>query len=247
MESNKLNDFKDAYLDDFKYDDENISMLNWYANKILEKIGTNSSINILSLGIGHQVVSKTIIDALNPSSSKYTIIEGSDEIIKRYVNSQVLPENMEIVHSFFESYRANDLFDVIEMGFVLEHVDDPALVLNRFKEFLKKNGTIFIAVPNARSLHRMLGYHAGILNDPFKLSKYDLELGHKRYFDIDSIKALISKCELTIKRIEGIYLKPFTTDQLNRLDLPAEVYKALYEMGVQYPEISNSIVIEAGH
>jgi len=215
-EKENLNRYKRAYQDDFKFTGENLAMLKWYVFKIIEA-----------------------------GQSKYVILEGSEAIIKDYIKQLDLPSNVEIVHDYFENYETAILFDIIEMGFILEHVDDPVLILKRFKKLLNKNGSIFIAVPNAKSLHRMLGYRAGLLDDIFKLSEYDLSLGHKRYFDLESITDLILKSDLKIIRTEGIFLKPFTTDQLKKIDLPAEIFRALYEMGQRYPEISNAILIEA--
>jgi hypothetical protein len=42
-----------------------------------------------------------------------------------------------------------------------------------------------------------------------------------------------------------VYLKPLTTAQLGSLALPAEVRRALYDVGVEHPEICNAIYMEA--
>ncbi|MFQ5645764.1 MAG: methyltransferase domain-containing protein, partial [bacterium] len=137
-------------------------------------------------------------------------------------------------------------FDVIEMGFVLEHVDDPSLIIKRFAQMLHADGLLFAAVPNACSLHRLIGYHAGILESTHELSPADLALGHKHYFDKESFCNLITQIGLKIKKIEGIYLKPFSTSQLQTLNLSPEVQQALLTIGSTFPDICNSIYIEAG-
>ena len=40
-----------------------------------------------------------------------------------------------------------------------------------------------IVVPNARSLHRLIGERAGLIDDLYRLSEHDLAVGHRRYFD----------------------------------------------------------------
>jgi 2-polyprenyl-3-methyl-5-hydroxy-6-metoxy-1,4-benzoquinol methylase len=131
------------------------------------------------------------------------------------------------------------------MGFVLEHVDDPALILRRFKRFLKPDGFIGMAVPNARSLHRLIGQAAGLLDDPYRLSAADLRLGHKRYFDLDSFEQLVESEELVVRRARGLMMKPVTTSQLAALNLAPEVMRALYLVADGLPAISNGMYIEA--
>lgn len=58
--------------------------------------------------------------------------------------------------AYFEEYSPDEKFDVIIMGFVLEHVDNPDLILERYRHFLKPGGRLYIAVPNAKSLNRRL-------------------------------------------------------------------------------------------
>jgi len=50
---------------------------------------------------------------------------------------------------------------------------------------------------------------------------------------------------LKIGNTEGILLKPVTTGQLRSLNLPAAVVDGLLKVGVNHPEICNSILVEA--
>jgi SAM-dependent methyltransferase len=149
------------------------------------------------------------------------------------------------VQSYFEEYEPPSAVDVVEMGFVLEHVDDPALLLRRYGRFLAPGGLLAIAVPNARSLHRLVGQRAGLLADLFQLSEHDLALGHRRYFDLDSLRRLVLDAGLRVAACEGILLKCLPTGQLARLGLGAGVLEAFCEIGAGYPEIANAIYLEA--
>lgn len=245
MKKHNLDVYKDAYNDEFKFYDENILMLSWYVQRIIKTLRKNLYRSILSLGIGHKIVSKKIIVKLGQSLEKYLIVEGSQEIIKEFKNGIILPSNVAIVNSLFEEFDTEKKFDAIEMGFVLEHVENPLLLVQNYSNFLGNNGSLFIAVPNAKSLHRLIGHKAGLLDDIYKLSKYDLQYGHKRYFDLKTLSDLILEANLKIKNVEGIMLKPFSTFQLKSLDLAPKVVNSLFEIGVNYPEISNGIYIEA--
>ena len=135
-------------------------------------------------------------------------------MIAEFMAQWPLARKPEVVEAYFETFEPQRRFDAIEMGFVLEHVDDPGLIVRRFKQFLKPGGFIGMAVPNARSLHRLIGHEAGLLDDVYKLSAEDRQLGHKRYFDLESFKRLAESEGLTVCRARGIMMKPVTTRQL---------------------------------
>jgi 2-polyprenyl-3-methyl-5-hydroxy-6-metoxy-1,4-benzoquinol methylase len=131
------------------------------------------------------------------------------------------------------------------MGFVLEHVNDPGAIVRQYVQSLGPGGTMFIAVPNARSLHRLIGHEAGLLDNLYRLSAEDLLLGHQRYFDYESLCRLVLAAGLRIVNVEGVLMKPLTSGQMKSLNLPAAVAEGLLKVGVHYPEICNSILIEA--
>ncbi len=245
MDKSCLNCLKEAYAAGADFYDENIMMLQWYAKNMINSLKTRKSKSILSMGIGHGVVSSLIIREMIDSLENYCIVEGSDEIIKHFSSIHAELSKIEIICSMFEDFVPDKQYDAIEMGFVLEHIDDPERILNHYSLFLKPNGIIYIAVPNARSLHRLVGNKAGILKDIYALSDFDLTAGHKRYFDIDSLKALLKQCNFHICKIEGIFLKPVSSAQIRCLNLSEIILNGFLELARDYPEISNAIYIEA--
>lgn len=246
MPQEDLDALSPAYHASFKFTDENLILLSWYAKRIVATLLRERTEHLLSLGVGHQIVAQTILTAVADTLASYTIVEGSQTIIAEFREKMAgLPDWVRIEHAWFEEFSAAKPLDAIEMGFVLEHVNDPALVLGRFAKMLRRGGTLFIAVPNARSLHRMIGHEAGLLDDVYQLSEYDLQYGHKRYFDMESLTKLVLAAGLMIRSVEGLYLKPLTTEQMKKLELPQEIYAGLCRLSVTLPEISNAIYIEA--
>jgi hypothetical protein len=242
-EKKDLNLHASAYENTFCFHDENIAMLSSYADKIVNAIAKYPKANILSLGIGHRVVCQKIFDCLN-TNSHYSIVEGSLEIIQKAGDSLNLNSNIHIHHNYFEQYEPGREFNIIEIGFVLEHVDEPLEIVKKYKQYLSRNGRMFIAVPNARSLHRLIGQKAGLLDNLFQLSDSDKHLGHQRYFDYDSITDLITQAGLKIESIEGLYLKPFTTSQISSLNLSENIRNALCLCAKSLPQVSNGILVE---
>jgi SAM-dependent methyltransferase len=233
-----------GYRSDFKFHEENLQMLGWYAERFVMALGRAGARSLLSLGVGHQVVVRRILDQMGKGLESYTVVEGSSARIAELAASSVLPEGVRLVESFFETYVAPEPIDAIEMGFVLEHVDDPLEILTRYAAFLRPGGLLVVVVPNARSLHRLVGHEAGFLDDVYRLSPQDLELGHQRYFDLASIRELVERAGLRILRTEGVFLKCVTTAQLEALRLSAEVLRGFFQVGIAFPEICNAVYLE---
>ena len=238
-----LNAYQGAYTEQFPYHRDEEALLAAYARKIVEQLQGQRALRVLSLGIGGQRVSQAIRDRLDVTD--YHILEGSADIIARYRAETSPPTHVTIHHTYFEQAHFDQPFDAIEMGFVLEHVDDPGLILRRFRAFLKPTGVLFAAVPNARSLHRLLGHSAGLLTDLYALSQYDRQLGHKRYFDGDSISRLVEDSGYAILDKVGLVLKPLTTSQLQQLSLAPGIENALIDVGYGLPDICNGVLLTA--
>lgn len=240
-----LDQYKNAYEDSFPYYWDETLLLDAYVRKFISATSRLSNARALSLGIGRQIVSRALFDKI--SLSEYHIVEGSTEIINDYKKHAPPPDFVKIHNAYFEDVEFDRPFNLIEMGFVLEHVDDPELILRRYRQFLAPEGMLFIAVPNARSLHRLLGHAAGVMPDIYSLSQSDRDLGHKRYFDSDSISRLVMECGYRITGLHGLMLKPFTTGQIQSLGMGDKLDQALIEVGYDLPEIANGVLIEATH
>ena len=236
-QNNYLDELIHTYDDTFQYELDNRLILNWYPRRILLHAKGN---HLLELGVGHGYCSLV----LSNHFKRHVIVEGSREIITKF-KSKRGAERIEIVHSYFEEYVTEEKFDVILMGFVMEHVSDPHLILQRFRRYLNTDGSIFITVPNAHALNKRFGYEAGMLKTYDSLSEADLALGHRRLFTVDSLRSLVEEEDLIVQRMEGLFLKPITTDQILRLGLSEEILQAMLQVGIDYPELCVGILIEA--
>ncbi|MEO8870310.1 MAG: methyltransferase domain-containing protein [Granulicella sp.] len=234
-----------AYVPGAAYYDDNITLLRASLEQILRRTATLPSISLLSLGVGHRHVVKGLIEGLDGRLASYVIVEGSQEIIDLFNREVAPPPQVRLVHAYFEDFDTDQRFDVIEMGFILEHVTDPGLILERYKCFLEPGGRIMIAVPNAHSLHRLIGHSAGLLDDLHHLSEADIALGHRRYFNPVQIRSLVIESGLQVTDSAGLMLKPLTSAQLASLALGDQLITAMNEVAFGLPEVSNAIFIEA--
>jgi 2-polyprenyl-3-methyl-5-hydroxy-6-metoxy-1,4-benzoquinol methylase len=236
--SRDLDSESTEYQDGAKTSFENELILNWYPKRILNRIIHGR--DVLELGIGHGYTPLWFAQ----KSNRHVIIDGSQLVIDRF--KQKHPKyNGEIVFSYFEDFDTNELFDYIIMGFILEHVDDPSVILKRFKKFLKLDGKLYVAVPNGKSLNRRLGFAMGMIDDLYSLNQNDIALGHKRQYCVQSLKQDMQAAGFEVKHTEGIYLKPFPLRFLQGIDSPEQNFQALMEVGIEFPELCVAILVEA--
>lgn len=236
MENNLDNHVK-AYQGKNIYDFDNGIQLKWYPERVVQFSPGASS--LLELGLGHGITA----DVFGRHFRRHMVIDASRAVIENF--RQRFPDSKaEIVESFFESFETNERFDVIVFGYILEHVEDPILILKHFRKFLAPGGRMFVTVPNAEVLNRRLGHLAGLLPDMQELADHDRLLGHKRYYTVDSLRKTLTESGYEIRRLEGIYLKPLTTQQMISLNLDERIILALCKVAVEYPELSCSLLAE---
>lgn len=235
--TNKLDVHVAAYQGDNLYDFDNEILLTWYPQRVLHHAGTAGSLLELGLGHGHT------IDIFSSHFARHVVLEGSPAVIQNFHEKH--PQcRAEIVETWFENFTTDERFDVIVMGFILEHVDDPVLILRRFRDFLAPGGKMFVAVPNAEVMNRRLGQLAGLLADVTILSENDVLLGHQRFYTAASLSSDIAEAGCGVDLLEGIYLKPFTTSQIVSLKLDRKIIDAMCLLGIDHPELSCGLLAE---
>lgn len=236
---NKLDSHVGAYQGDNIYDFDNEILLNWYPQRIIDLVVESKNKSLLELGLGHGYSTNVFSKEFN----KHVVLDGSKAVIDNF-KSNFSDCNVEIIETYFETFETKEKFDVIVLGFILEHVDDPCEILEKYRDFLAPTGKMYVSVPNATVLNRKLGNLAGMLPNVELLSENDVLLGHKRYYTVETLREDILKSGYTVEEIEGIYLKPFTTKQILSLDLQDEIINALCQVGIEYPELSCGILAE---
>jgi 2-polyprenyl-3-methyl-5-hydroxy-6-metoxy-1,4-benzoquinol methylase len=235
--TSKLDEHVKAYQGQNLYDFDNYIQLNWYPYRILDLAASATS--ILELGVGHGITT----NIFSKYFYRHVVLDASPAVINNFKKN--FPDcSAQIIETFFEKFESDEKFDIIVLGFVLEHVDNPVEIMAYFKNFLSPEGKMFVTVPNAEVLNRRLGYIAGILPDMKQLSEHDLMCGHKRYYTVQSLAEEAKNAGYKIERLEGIYLKPFTTTQIMSLNFDQSIINALCEVGLSYPELSCGILAQ---
>ena len=194
--------------------------------------------SVLELGPAEGLMTERLLKQF----SDVTVVEGSVEfceILSKKFN------DVEVVHTLFEDFSSSRKFDNIILGHVLEHVNDPSLVLEHIAKFLSPGGMIFCAVPNSASVHRQAAVLLGLLEAEDSMSELDIHHGHQRVFNPDSLRKVFSSVNLDIKHFGGYWLKPLSNAQLEE-SWTSDMLDAFMVLGERYPEIAGEIYIVAG-
>jgi SAM-dependent methyltransferase len=217
---------------------ENDLILHWYPQRIVQRFKQCDS--LLELGLGHGFTAS----AFNAVTAHHTIVEGSGVLIDMFKKAE--PDlNVELIQSYFENLAIETKFDVIVMGFILEHVDDPSFVLKHYRQFLKPDGKFYIAVPNAKSMNRRMGIELGMIDDIYSLNANDLALGHQRQYCRDTLRQELEQQGYKITHEEGIYLKPLPLHVLKTLDRFEDNLQAMLHIGIDFPDLCVGLLVEA--
>ena len=116
--------------------------------------------------------------------------------------------------------------------------------MRHFKPLVAPGGKVFISVPNGEALNRRYGHAAGMLPDMLQLSDADRLLGHQRMFTVSSLRACVESEGYAIHSIEGLFLKPITTEQIKTLNLSDAILKSMMTVGIDYPELCVGMLLE---
>jgi SAM-dependent methyltransferase len=188
---------------------------------------------------------------LMPVFDSLTVVEGSKDMAEhtsRLVGSKVLMVNSFIEDAFF---GFGETFDNIFLINVLEHTDDPVLVLRKIRDWLPPTGRLFILVPNANAASRQIAVRMGILPSSRDLTKGEYTHGHRRVYAFDTLERDAEDAGLFVKERGGIFFKALANYQFDALlekgDVVTEEYmEACYKLGFVYPDLCASLYLVCG-
>ncbi|MCK9615620.1 MAG: class I SAM-dependent methyltransferase [Candidatus Omnitrophica bacterium] len=117
------------------------------------------------------------------------------EIAKKNIDKVIIAD----IESFPLELNKN-YFDVIILADVLEHLQDPWIILNKIKPLLKDDGFLFISIPNVRYYRVWLSL---VVKGEFKYADSGiLDIGHLRFFTFRTIKQYLKNANFKIIKIK---------------------------------------------
>ena len=169
----------------------NLIKLN-FKNDLIDTIDIGSGTGIFLYELSKQLKSKKIKTnnyALDTDPNSFSFLKKLNFIKKCFDNLS----------------KVNKKFDLITLNKTLEHVYNPVQLLRRLKKILKKDGLLYIEVPDNSNINQVKK------NDPVYMSL------HHNFYSPDSFVFLANKLGLNL-----LYLK-----KINELDKKYSIYAVL--------------------
>jgi 2-polyprenyl-3-methyl-5-hydroxy-6-metoxy-1,4-benzoquinol methylase len=219
----------------------------WEEIKILlktaELIGRHARDKSLALELG--VSTGFMTEQLYKVFERMVCVDGS----KRYIDmtkQRLKADSLKKIDfdvALFEEYEPEQRFPNIIMSHIIEHVEHPIGIMTKYKKFLTNDGVMHIAVPNANSLNRRIGFMLGMMEKIDQLSEKDHLIGHRRLYTYEMLLDHIEAAGLEVVVCEGIFLKPLSKGQMAHWKI--ELIDAFFEIGKELPAYSMDIYVMA--
>jgi 2-polyprenyl-3-methyl-5-hydroxy-6-metoxy-1,4-benzoquinol methylase len=179
------------------------------------------------------------------------VVDGSSIFINKLKESNAYP-NVRFTYSLFEEYAlpaGETKYDFVFCNYILEHVFETDSILKMIRSVIADNGIFFAVVPNANAFSRQLALDMKLITGLRDLTENDHRHGHRRVYDMQTIKADVTNAGFDIIDSRGIIFKILADFQLNKImeeKIMGDAHiRSLYNLGLQYPELTDSIFIAA--
>lgn len=227
------NDHKYAYCFDF-------DVMHYYMIRSFEPFFNKGK--LLELGSFKGDFTKKLL----PYFDDITCVEGSNLAIEQA--KQKLGDKANFVNALFEKAILSKHYENIVLTHVLEHLDDPVLVLKRINdEWLSDNGRLFIVCPNANAPSRQIAVKMGLITHNTAITPAEIEHGHRRTYTLDTLEHDVVAAGLKVVHRTGIFFKAlanFQWDLLLQTDIISQDYlEGCYKLGQHYPDLCSSIFL----
>ncbi len=160
------------------------------------------------------------------------VVDGSPELLAHVACiCQEQPATLNCHNVLVEEFQPpqDQKWEHIYLTFLLEHLRDPVSVLEHIRSWLARNGILFVAVPNARSIHRELAVKMGLLETVVALSDNDRRVGHRRVYTSSLLETQLAASGYSILCEKHIGMKPLSLGQMG--DYPPALVRALCAAG----------------
>lgn len=200
-------------------------------------------ISALELGCYRGEFTKRIVEHF----ADLTIVDGSLALVQAAHEAvQHMPGVHRFTSSMFEAVTLpKEWFDAVFLIHTLEHLYDPVAVLQRIKSWLKPDGRLFLAVPNAHAASRQIAEKMGLLKDCYEVTQGERIHGHRRTYSLGTLRDDIIAAGLTVVEDGGVMFKPFANFQIDQalqskmIDL--KYLEGCFALGKVYPELCASV------
>ena len=187
------------------------------ANQFDQWVGTFQTQKVIELGVGTSLLDVGCgIGQYTPLfTERFERVVGIDPSEEYLVIARKTCSGVQYIKEWGESFSLPEQFDTITMNMLLEHVDDPIILLKNCKKHLKKGGRLIAQVPNAHSITRRLGVLMGVIPSlEYNSEKERNYYGHQRVYTLKTLEKDCREAGLTVIEKGGLLYKPLPNEML---------------------------------
>lgn len=177
-----------------------------------------------------------------------TCVEASEDAINEARRKLGQGREITYVHGAFENISLPRRYDNIILTHVLEHLDDPVLVLRRIRnEWLAERGRLFLVCPNANAPSRQIAVKMRLISHNAAVTEAEATHGHRCTYSLDTLERDAVAAGLNVMHRSGIFFKAlanFQWDRLLQTDIISNDYlEGCYQLGQIYPDLCSSVFL----
>lgn len=199
--------------------------------------------NLLELGSSMGLFTERFL----PFFDDITCVEASKEAVDK-AREKLSDRNIKFFNALFEDVSLPQKYDNIVLTHVLEHLDEPVVVLKRIRnEWLSEHGRLFLICPNANAASRQIAVKMGLIDHNQAVTDSEKLHGHRVTYSFDSLERDVRQSGLKIVYRTGIFFKALANFQWDRLletDIISGAYlEGCFLLGQVYPDLCSSIFL----
>jgi SAM-dependent methyltransferase len=241
----------DDYWDEYRriYGFEEVSKL-YREKKALEFLESLKPKRVLEVGCGFsplftQYKNFDSYVAIEPGAEAYLYSEGL---------AQGSP-GVTVISGFLEdhySHLKEKSFDAIVIPGVLHEVEKPKEFLREIALLTGPETSIYVNVPNANSLHRLIAVNMGLIEKPEQITERNISLSQVSVFTIETLCSLILEInpDFEIRDFGTFLLKPFTHEQMmlcwETKIITSKIMEGLYKVPKMFAGGGSEIFVVCG-
>lgn len=233
----ELEDISHQYLERTPDRETDALLISIVADRVVGELPRGGS--VVELGVGDRVWTPLLLEHFD----RVVSVDGSAQLIEA-VRGHLDAARWTGVVAMFEDFDPEEPVDVVLATYVLEHVDDPEVILRRARSWVNDAGLLVVVVPNAGSLHRHLARAMGLVDEPTALGEADKRLGHKRVFTVPALVEAVESAGFGVDSVEGFLAKTLPNSLL--VHCSDEQLAGLVDVGrLLPPELAAAMCVKA--
>jgi 2-polyprenyl-3-methyl-5-hydroxy-6-metoxy-1,4-benzoquinol methylase len=212
---------------------------------ILECITTNGYKNILEVGCGIEPIFTSLPDSIN-----CTVVEPSTRFFEIAKVKAKNYKNAQVVNVTIENFEKDSDYDLVILASVLHEVIEKEAFIKKIWQLSSDNTTLYINVPNAKSVHRLLAVSMGIIKEATELSSTQIKMQQMSTpYTVQTLSSFLNKSGFSVSSYGTLFFKPFTHEQMQNLIntgfLTNDMLRGFCGMTQFFPEFGSEIWLMA--